>query len=171
MVREVTASTGDISTVAGTGTYGYSGDGGTATSAELSYPLGVAVDSSGIFIADESNYVIREVTGGDISTVAGNGYYSYSGDGGPATSAQFDGAYALGEDASGNLYFADTYNSAVREVNASTKNISTVVGNGTSAAACGSGAATSSQLGLSRWRGSRQLRRHLYRRYIPGRDL
>ena len=90
-IRMVTASTGIISTVAGNGTVGYSGDGGAATSAELTYPNGVAVDSVGnIYIADTQNNRIREVTAstGNISTVAGNGTFGYSGDGGAATSAE-----------------------------------------------------------------------------------
>ena len=79
-----------ISTVAGNGSYGYSGDNSAATSAGLSNPLGVAVDSAGnIYIADYSNNRIRKVdTSGNISTVAGNGTPGYSGDGGAATSAE-----------------------------------------------------------------------------------
>jgi hypothetical protein len=90
VIRKVTVSTGVISTVAGNGTPGYSGDGGAATSAELNSPGGVAVDSIGnIYIADSSNFRIRKVTvsTGIISTVAGDGGRGYSGDGGLATSA------------------------------------------------------------------------------------
>lgn len=149
VIREVNSSTGNISTVAGNGTYGSAGNGGPATSAELSYPQGVAVDTTGdLLIADESNYVIREVnsSSGDISTFAGNGHYSYSGDGGPATNAQFDGPYALAEDSSGNLYIADSYNSAIRRVDVSTHNISTVAGNGTWGHSGDGGLATAAQL-------------------------
>ena len=94
MIREVVKATGDIITVAGNGTAGYSGDGGPATAAELNDPNGVAVDSAGdLFIADSGNNVIREVVKatGDIITVAGNGTAGYSGDGGPATAAELDG--------------------------------------------------------------------------------
>ena len=87
----MTASTGIITTVAGNGTAGYSGDGGPATSAELNSPAGVALDSSGnIYIADTSNSRIRKVTvsTGVITTLAGDGTAGYSGDGGSATSAE-----------------------------------------------------------------------------------
>ena len=91
-------STGFISTVAGNGTAGYSGDGAAATSAELNNPRGLAVDSAGnIYIADDINNVIRKVTAstGFISTVAGNGTAGYSGDGGLATSAELHTPYGV----------------------------------------------------------------------------
>ncbi len=78
-----------ITTVAGNGTAGYSGDNGPATSAQLIYPHGVAVDSAGnLYIADTNNYRIRKVSNGVITTIAGNGTSGFSGDNGPATSAQ-----------------------------------------------------------------------------------
>src|ERR1051326_3496461 len=84
---------GMIATVAGSGVAGYSGDNGPAVSAQLSSPWGIAADRSGnIFIADGSNRVRRVSTSGIITTVAGNGSYGFSGDGGPATSAQLNGA-------------------------------------------------------------------------------
>src|SRR5579863_9260919 len=93
-VRKVTASTGVISTFAGQcGVNGYSGDGGLATNAELSYPAGLAFDSAGnLYIADEDDVAVRKVNGstGVITTVAGNGNLGYSGDGGPATSAELN---------------------------------------------------------------------------------
>ncbi len=94
MIREVVKATGDIITVAGNGTAGYSGDNGPATAAELDSPRGIAVDSAGdLFIADSDNNVIREVVKatGDIITVAGNGTAGYSGDNGPATAAELNG--------------------------------------------------------------------------------
>jgi len=143
-VRKISASTGIITTVAGNGLIGYSGDGGPASSAQLFYPRDVAVDGSGnIFIMDTGNCVIRKVTAttGIISTVAGtlpdsSGHYfcGYSGDGGPATSAQLYPidllipAGGVAVDSSGNLFIADTGNGVIREVSASTGIINTVAG-------------------------------------------
>jgi sugar lactone lactonase YvrE len=114
-IREVTLD-GSITTVAGNGTQGYSGDGASATSAELYYPFGVAVDAAGnLYIADNWNGVVRMVAAdGTITTVAGNGKTGYSGDGGPATSAEFDSVIGLTADAAGNIYVADLYNSVIR---------------------------------------------------------
>ncbi len=117
-VREVVKATGNIITVAGTGSAGFSGDGGPATAAMLYSPQSVAVDGNGnLFIADASNYRIRAVvqSSGSIVTVAGTGTAGYSGDGGPATSAKLYNAYGVAVDGSGNLFIADTYNNAVRE--------------------------------------------------------
>jgi len=103
---------GNITTVAGNQSNGFSGDGGAATSAQLNNPYGVAVDASGNFyIADFSNARVRKVTvaTGIISTVAGNGTAAASGDGGAATSAQ-TGPFALKFVASGNLYIAERDN-------------------------------------------------------------
>ncbi len=134
-VREVKLSTGIITTVAGNGIQGYSGDGGQATAAELNcWPFGIAVDNSGhLYIADANNYRVRQVnlSTGVITTVAGNGIQGYSGDGGQATIAEFNGASAVAVDATGNLFIADVGNYRVREVNKITGVISTVVGNGT----------------------------------------
>lgn len=118
-VAGVSIPPGDIATVAGTGTEGYSGDGAAAASALLAGPAGVFVDSSGdIFITDTGNFVIREVLGADgfIATVAGNNTQGFSGDGGQSTSAQFNSAYGLFGDSAGNLFVADTDNSRVREL-------------------------------------------------------
>ena len=106
-VRKV--SGGIITTVAGTGTAGYSGDGGQATSAQLNFPVGVAVDAQGsLYIADSGNYRVRKVSGGIITTVAGTGTAGYSGDGGQATSAQLNVPFGVAVDAQGNLYIADS---------------------------------------------------------------
>ena len=130
VVRKVTPA-GVISTVAGTGgSQGYSGDGGAATSAKMMAPFGVAVDSSGnLYIADFYGW-IRKVTAttGVISTIAGNGSVGYSGDGGPATSAQFYYPVSVALDISGNVYVADSNNGAVRMISNGT--ISTVAGRG-----------------------------------------
>jgi trimeric autotransporter adhesin len=138
---------GIITTIAGTGTAGFAGDGSSGTKALLAFPTGVAVDSSGnIFIADSVNRRIRKLTsGGTISTVAGNGNYSYSGDGGQAISAQLNAAQAVAIDASGNLYIADTVNNAIRKVTPAGF-ITTIAGNGTSGSGGDGSAATGATL-------------------------
>jgi hypothetical protein len=153
-IREVAASTTDIiTTVAGTlGVAGYSPNGTTATSADLNYPSKIVVDGSGnIYIADTDNFVIREVTAGAIQTVVGDNTLSYSGDGGLAVNAELSAPVGVALDASGNLYIADSDNSAVRKVTAASGDIQTVAGSLTTCAstmaACGDGgAATSAQL-------------------------
>jgi len=147
-IRKVNMSTGIISTVAGNGTAGYSGDGGAATSAEINLPGGIAVDSSGnIYIADNGNNRIRKVTAsaGDISTIAGNGTSGYTGDGGAATSAKI-AMRGMAADSSGNVYIADNTHNVIREVSASTGQISTVAGNGTAGYSGDGGLATSAEL-------------------------
>ena len=129
VIREVTASNGTVTTVAGNGKEGYSGDGGAATSAQLNDPYSVFVDGAGnIFIADTDNCVIRKVSGGNISTYAGNTACSYGGDGGLATSAQLDEPEGVFADGSGNVFIADTDNSVIREVTIADGNITTVAG-------------------------------------------
>ena len=145
VIREVVQATGNIITVAGNGTAGYSGDGGPATSAQLNSPRGVAVDASGnVFIADTGNNVIREVVQatGNIITVAGNGSAGYSGDGGAATSAQLNVPYDVAVDQNGDLFIADTGNNVIREVVQATGNIITVAGTGTAGYSGDGGAAT-----------------------------
>jgi hypothetical protein len=145
-IRKVDGS-GNITTVAGNGGYGYKGDGGAATSAQLSYPTGVAVDAAGdLYVADVNNQRIRKVSAaGIITTLAGNGTYGYSGDGGVATSAQLNYPNGVAVDATGNLYIADTLNSRIRKVVA-TGIITTTAGNGTSGFSGDGGAATTAQL-------------------------
>jgi sugar lactone lactonase YvrE len=148
-VREVNASSGLISTVAGNGTAGYTGDGSAATSAELDNPAGVALDSAGnLYIADDGNNVIRKVTvsTGNIATVAGDHTAGYSGDGSAATSAELDEPGGVAVDAATNLYIADQGNNRIRVVNAVSGKISTIAGNGTAGYSGDSGAATSAEL-------------------------
>ena len=149
MIREVVKATGDIITVAGNGTAGYSGDGGPATAAELNGPRGVAVDSAGdLFIADIGNNVIREVVKatGDIITVAGNGTAGYSGDNGPATAAELNAPNGVAVDSAGDLFIADGDNNAIREVVKATGDIITVAGNGTAGYSGDDGPATAAEL-------------------------
>ena len=123
---------GVITTVAGTGAPGYSGDNSLATGAQLNSPWGVAVDASGnLYISDSGNNVIRKVTNGIITTFAGNTAATAIGDGGAATLAKLSGPAGIALDAAGNLYIADFGNSRVREVGATSLIINTVAGNGT----------------------------------------
>ncbi|HEY1661782.1 MAG TPA: hypothetical protein VGI03_05130 [Verrucomicrobiae bacterium] len=150
-----------VTTVAGNGTTGYSGDGGAATSAKLnvgayysqygvSFVASLAVDSGGnIYIADIGNNVVRKVnTSGIISTVAGD--YSrgagYSGDGGLAVNAQLNNPSAVAVDSSGNIYIADTGNNVVRRVDHTTGVITTFAGNGTAGYSGDEGPAASAEL-------------------------
>jgi hypothetical protein len=137
---------GTITTVAGNGTSGYSGNGGSATAAQLNLPIGVAVDAAGdLFIADTFNHVVREVSpAGIITTVAGNGTAGYSGDGGAATAAQLNYSFAVTVDAAGDLFIADTVNNVIREVRAGI--ITTVAGNGVGGYSGDGGAATAAEL-------------------------
>ena len=139
-----------ITTIAGTGTAGYTGDGGPATSATMSVPDDVVFDSFGNFyIADAGNDVVRKVTaGGTITTYAGNGTVGYSGDGGAAISAEFNYPSGLAVDAQNNLYIADYLNAVVRKVNFLTGTITTVVGNGTAGYTGDGGPALSAELNL-----------------------
>jgi sugar lactone lactonase YvrE len=148
-IHKVTAATGIITTVAGNGTPRYSGDGGSATSAELMNPTAVAVDAAGnLYIADSGNNVIRKVTAatGIITTFAGDGTAGYSGDGSAATTAQLQLPRGLVIDTTGNLYIADYFNNSIRKVTASTGIITTVAGNGTPGYSGDGGPATSAEL-------------------------
>jgi uncharacterized protein (TIGR03437 family) len=144
-IRKVSASR-IITTVAGNGTQGFSGDGGPATSASFFYPHGVAVDAAGnVFIADTFNNRIRKVSaGGIVTTIAGGGTAGL-GDGGPATSASLSSPTVVAVDASGNLFIADPYNNRIRKVSASGI-ITTVAGNGTQGFGGDGGPATSASL-------------------------
>ena len=139
-IRKV--SGGTITTVAGTGLPGYSGDGGLATAAELWLPSAVALDGAGnVYIADTNNQRIRKITvaggtGPTIATLAGDGEELFAGDGAAATSAVLDSPTGVALDASGNVYIADRHNQRVRMV-ASGGTISTLAGSGTASFAGG----------------------------------
>jgi trimeric autotransporter adhesin len=146
VIRKIDAS-GYISTKAGTGTQGYTGDGGPATAATFNIPSGIALDHIGnIYVADSGNNVIRKIdTSGIVTTFAGTGTGSYTGDGGPAASATFFGPVGLAIDAGGNIYVADHINNVVRKINTSMI-VSTFAGTGTAGYSGDEGPATAAQL-------------------------
>jgi uncharacterized repeat protein (TIGR01451 family) len=150
VVRKVMSATGTISTIAGNGTRGFSGDGSSAASSQLNYPQGLVVDGAGnLYIADYDNNRVRKITAGTgaITTVAGNGDFGPSGDGGPAISAALNGPSGLALDGSGNLYIADTRSGRIRRISIATGVITTVAGNGTWGTLLGDGGpATSARL-------------------------
>ncbi len=151
-VRKILASTSVITTIAGTGASGYSGDNGQATAAMIMYPCGVNFDSAGNFyFGDQGGYnVIRKVTvsTGVISTVAGTASTSggYNSDNIQATAATLNNPHDVALDSYNNLYISDRNNYRVRKVDVSTGVITTVVGTGTSSSTGDGGAATSATI-------------------------
>jgi sugar lactone lactonase YvrE len=129
--RVSSASNGIITTIAGTNIQGYSGDGGPATLAELYNPTGLAIDGLGnVFFGEHGNNCIRKINNlGIIITVAGTGVNGFSGDNGPATQAKLSWPDGLKIDGDGNIYFTDAYNNRVRKVDYSGL-ISTIAGTG-----------------------------------------
>lgn len=142
VVRKV-STTGIISTIAGTGTNGYNGDGIPATAARLYRAADVVIDDSGkVYIADGSNYRVRRIELNDtISTYAGNGTTGFSGDGGSATMAQLSVTYGIVMDKNGNLYIANQSTQRIRKVTPGGI-ISTIAGNGSTAYTGDGGPAT-----------------------------
>jgi len=133
-IRKIDASTLNITTIAGNGTAGFSGDGGAAASAQFAQPWGLTVALNGnVYIADFGNNRVRkiDIATGIVTTVAGNGNSSYTGDGGGATAATLNSPTAVVTDPAGNLYIADSENNAIRKVNGVTGEIATIAGNGT----------------------------------------
>lgn len=147
VIRRVDTA-GIITTVAGNGLLGFSGDGGPATSARLNAPYGVAVDGAGnLYIGEENNHRVRRVDAlGIITTLAGNGIRGFGGDGGPATSANLDSPRTVAADAAGNVFIADTMNHRIRWVDLDGV-IRTVAGNGSDVFSGDGGPATSASIG------------------------
>ena len=153
-IRRVDGMTGVMTSVAGVGKAGFSGDGGAAVSASLDLPRAVCLDQSGmhLYVADSRNHRIREIdlATGVIGTVAGNGRQGFSGDGASATAASLDSPESLAVDASGDLYLADTHNQRVRRIDAATRTISTILGTGAVGVAVSGAAAVGAQVALPR---------------------
>ncbi|MFC2022364.1 clostripain-related cysteine peptidase [Chloroflexota bacterium] len=148
-IRKVDTS-GIITTVAGTGAAGFSGDSGPATAASLNGPEGIAVDGTGnLFITDYENVRIRKVdaASGVITTVAGDGTWGFGGDDGPATAASLNGPVGVALDGAGNLFIADFENHRIRKVDTSGI-ISTVAGNGIAGYTGDGGPATAASLNM-----------------------
>lgn len=149
VVRMISKATGTIVTIAGQGPDdpGYSGDGGDALLAKLNHPKGIAVDGArNIYISDSGNNVIRKISNGIISTIAGTGAEGYAGDGGPAIDATFFALSGIAVDDDENLYLADTGNNVIRKIDTSTGTISTFAGNGAAGYSGDGGPATSAAL-------------------------
>lgn len=145
-IRRIDAA-GTITTVAGTGDEGYSGDGGPATAARLRHPSAVGVDAAGnVYLADSWNNRVRRITAdGIIATVAGTGTWGFSGDGGPATSAEIGVADGMAVDGTGNVYIAFSENHRVRKIDA-TGIISTIAGTGAAGFSGDGGLASAAKL-------------------------
>jgi sugar lactone lactonase YvrE len=147
-IRKVVGGT--ISTIAGTGVSGFSGDGASATQATLNHPVAVAVDVNGnVYIADADNQRIRKISGTTITTVAGNGEQGFGGDGGAAVAAGLDTPNGVAVDAPGNIYIGDTHNQRIRVVNVAGI-ISTLAGNGDKAYSGDGGSAAAASLARPR---------------------
>jgi sugar lactone lactonase YvrE len=144
-VRKIDTS-GIITTVAGNGQSGFSGDGSSALNAAFNTVASVAVDGAGnIYVADSYNTRIRKIdSSGVVTTIAGSSY-GFSGDGGPAVNAQISNSFGVAADGSGNVYFVDTYNHRVRVISSS-GTIGTIAGDGTGAFGGDGGPATQAQL-------------------------
>ena len=147
-VRMVDGSTGLISTIGGTGSAGFGGDGGPATAAQFNRPYGLTLDGVGnLYVADQYNHRVRKINlaSGIVTTILGNGTSGSSGDGGPATAALIDFPNYVHADGAGNLYVTDNGNHKIRKINTSGI-INTVVGTGVGGFSGDGGPATDAQL-------------------------
>ncbi len=148
-IRRIDNSTSIITTVAGTGNSGYSGDGAAATDANLNFPMSLCIDPAGnIYIADQINHRIRKIDAstGIITTIAGAGSPGFSGDGGLAINAELNQPYDVSIDDAGDLYISDTNNQRIRKVNSTTGIISTLGGNGSGGYSGDGGPATDASM-------------------------
>lgn len=148
-IRKIEKSTGTIVTIAGSGASGggYSGDSGPSTLARLNNPQGIAVAANGdVYIADSGNNVIRKISSGIITTLAGAGTPGFTGDGGPAREATFSVLKGLALDSEGNLYIADSGNNVIRMIERSSGKIATFAGSGTAGYSGDLGIATEARL-------------------------
>jgi sugar lactone lactonase YvrE len=133
VIRKLSLTTGTLTTIAGTGAPGFSGDNGPAIGAQLDLPSALALDAANnLYLADTRNHRIRRIdsTTGILTTIAGNGTQGFSGDSGPAIAAAIDSPTGLALDAANNLYLADTHNHRIRRIAAATGLITTIVGTG-----------------------------------------
>jgi len=152
VIRKI-STTGIITTVAGNGTAGNTGDGGQATNATLNGPNGLYIDTAGnMLICNSNSSTIRKVNAatGIITTIAGTGVSGYNGDGIPATAAQLNVSLGVCEDASGNIYFTDQNNFRVRRIDAVTGLISTIIGYGSNYYDGDGGPGTAARIGYTR---------------------
>jgi sugar lactone lactonase YvrE len=148
-IRRVDARTRIITTYAGTGTSGFSGDNGPAAAAQLYEPAGIAFDSAGnLFFADSFNNRIRRIDARTlvVTTYAGTGVAGFSGDGGPAALAQLNGPHGIAFDSAGDLFLSDTYNHRVRTIDAQTRLVTTYAGTGKEGYSGDNVSATAAQL-------------------------
>jgi len=155
-IRKVNSLSGIIQTIAGNGAWGFSGDEGPATDAKISLPVGICIDhKNNVYFSDYENNVIRIINNatGNISTFAGipypgywSGFWAYSGDNGPATSAKFSGPILPFSDQYDNIYICDQWNHAIRKIDAITNVITTIAGTGTAGHTGDGGAATNATL-------------------------
>lgn len=149
-IRAVDLAAGTISTVAGSGSFGFAGDGGPALQAQLASPSVLATAADGtLYFADTGNHRIRSISpAGIISTVAGSSQQGFAGEGQSSTAAALDSPDGLAIDAAGNLYIADTHNQRLRKIDAGTGIIHTIAGDGTSGFSGDAAASTAAQLSL-----------------------